>query len=226
MSPFGLGTDIGGSIRMPAFYCGIYGHKPTVGMVNMCGCTFRTGKELSTMVVSGPMCRHAGDLQPLMRILCGEQNASKLRLDEPLPDRAEVAARLKFYYVRDSGERCCSQVSGEMQSTMTKALAHMEALTGRRPIEVRLPGTEHSSRMWRYWMTEEPSDFKELLGNGRRLNVFVELAKKVLGYGEFTLAAIYSLINALLPAENEAKVKEWTRQCDEELTVSLLTTFE
>jgi Asp-tRNA(Asn)/Glu-tRNA(Gln) amidotransferase A subunit family amidase len=30
----GIGTDIGGSIRMPAFYCGIFGHKPTTGTVN------------------------------------------------------------------------------------------------------------------------------------------------------------------------------------------------
>jgi Asp-tRNA(Asn)/Glu-tRNA(Gln) amidotransferase A subunit family amidase len=27
----GIGTDIGGSIRGPAFYCGIFGHKPTTG---------------------------------------------------------------------------------------------------------------------------------------------------------------------------------------------------
>lgn len=67
-SPFGLGTDIGGSIRMPAFYCGIYGHKPTVGMINTRGCTFRTGKEASTMVVPGPMCRSAKDLLPLFKV--------------------------------------------------------------------------------------------------------------------------------------------------------------
>lgn len=67
-SVFGLGTDIGGSIRMPAFYCGIYGHKPTVGTVNTKGCTFRTGKEPSTMVVAGPMCRYARDLLPLFKV--------------------------------------------------------------------------------------------------------------------------------------------------------------
>lgn len=65
---FGLGTDIGGSIRMPAFYCGIFGHKPSVGIINTRGCTFRTGKEQSTMVVAGPMTRKAGDLLPLMKV--------------------------------------------------------------------------------------------------------------------------------------------------------------
>lgn len=68
MSAFGLGTDIGGSIRMPAFYCGIFGHKPTVGIVNTRGCTMRTGKEMSTMVVAGPMTRHAADLMPMLKV--------------------------------------------------------------------------------------------------------------------------------------------------------------
>lgn len=62
------GTDIGGSIRMPAFYCGIFGHKPTVGLINTRGCTFRTGKEPSTMVVAGPMARYATDLLPLFKV--------------------------------------------------------------------------------------------------------------------------------------------------------------
>lgn len=53
---------------MPAFYCGIFGHKPTVGAINTRGCTFRTGKEQSTMVVAGPMTRSAKDLLPLFKV--------------------------------------------------------------------------------------------------------------------------------------------------------------
>jgi fatty acid amide hydrolase 2 len=32
-SPFGVGSDIGGSIRVPAFFCGVFGHKPSPGLV-------------------------------------------------------------------------------------------------------------------------------------------------------------------------------------------------
>lgn len=54
---------------MPAFYCGVFGHKPTVGLVNTRGITHRTGKEPSTMVVAGPMARYARDLKPLMKVM-------------------------------------------------------------------------------------------------------------------------------------------------------------
>ena len=33
-SVFGIGSDVGGSIRMPAFFCGIFGHKPSTGIVS------------------------------------------------------------------------------------------------------------------------------------------------------------------------------------------------
>lgn len=114
-SVIGLGTDIGGSIRMPAFYCGIFGHKPTTGSINMRGCTFRTGKEQSTMVAAGPMTKHARDLLPLMKVLIEPRQRNVLKLDEPVNVR-----KLKYYYIRDSGNIKCTPVTGEMQAAMTK----------------------------------------------------------------------------------------------------------
>lgn len=100
-----------------------------------------------------------------------------------------------------------------------RVVDHFGELCSEMPQKVRLANTEYTSRMWRYWMTQEPANFNNLLGNGKRLNVFVEVAKKLVGTSQFTLAAIYSLIDAILPQEKEAKVKEYTRKCDEELTV-------
>lgn len=91
--------------------------------------------------------------------------------------------------------------------------------TGTKPEEIKLPGTEKATKLWRYWMTQEPADFNAMLGNGKRLNPFVELAKKLAFRSEFTMAAIFSLIDEILPKENADKIKEITRQCDAELTV-------
>lgn len=68
-------------------------------------------------------------------------------------------------------------------------------------------------------MTQEPADFNLLLGNGTRLNPFIELAKKLTFTSNLTMASIYSLIDETLPKEKADKIKEITRKCDEELTV-------
>lgn len=73
--------------------------------------------------------------------------------------------------------------------------------------------------MFRYWLTQESDDFNLLVGNGKRLNPFVELAKKLAGLSEYTMGALFSLIDKTLPKENADKIKEITRKCDEELTV-------
>lgn len=102
---------------------------------------------------------------------------------------------------------------------MTKVVKHFESIAETKPIEIKLHGTDQATKLWRYWMTQEPADFNNLLGNGKRLNPFVELAKKLTFRSDFTMGAIYSLIDDVLPKENADKMKEITRKCDEELTV-------
>lgn len=127
--------------------------------------------------------------------------------------------KLKYYYIRESGEHKCTPVAKELQANMTKVIKHFESIAETKPIEIKLHGTEQATRLWRYWMTQEPASFSNLLGNGKRLNPFVELAKKLTFTSDFTMGAIYSLIDDVLPKENADKMKEITRKCDEELTV-------
>ena len=63
MSPLGLGSDLSGSIRIPANFCGIFGLKPTPGVVSSLGHIPQTGGALSTGAVLGPMARCARDLR-------------------------------------------------------------------------------------------------------------------------------------------------------------------
>lgn len=67
MAPFGVGTDIGGSIRVPAAFTGIFGLKPTVDRWSMQGCRGSlVGQELIRSQC-GPLARSARDLTTIMR---------------------------------------------------------------------------------------------------------------------------------------------------------------
>lgn len=212
-SAFGIGTDIGGSIRMPAFYCGIYGHKPTSGVVNMRGCSLRTGRETSTMVVAGPMTRYASDMRPIMKVLVGPKGSAALKLDE----KTDVK-KLRYFYIDCSRDIRCSPVHPLLKRAMGRVVDYFQEIAPSGVKKVTLTGTDQSSKMWRYWMTQEPASFSNLLGNGKQLSPLVELAKKLAGNSEYTLASIYSLIDSILPPESADKIKEITRKCDQELT--------
>ncbi|XP_011203026.2 fatty-acid amide hydrolase 2 [Bactrocera dorsalis] len=209
---FGLGTDIGGSIRIPAFNCGIFGHKPTKGVVNMRGCTFRSGDEESTMVAAGPMARYADDLLELMKVLTGQKMLKELQLEETINLKS-----LQYFYVPCNNMIQCNPIGKDEQNLMMKVCEHFTNLTGSDVNLATLPHLDMTGKMWRYWMTQEPANFNKLLGNGETLNPFIELFKKLFGRSDFTMAAIYSLIDALLPPENEHKIREATRMCKEAL---------
>jgi amidase len=69
------GSDIGGSLRTPAAYCGVFGHKPTVGIVPPRGQTFPGAPALPSagdgLSVVGPMARSADDIALALEVLAG-----------------------------------------------------------------------------------------------------------------------------------------------------------
>jgi amidase len=70
-SPFGLGADMAGSIRLPSHFCGIAGIKPTTDRVPRTGHFPRFGGALSALYQIGPMARFVEDLGLTLRIIAG-----------------------------------------------------------------------------------------------------------------------------------------------------------
>ncbi|MCO5968234.1 amidase [Actinoallomurus soli] len=69
-----IGSDIGGSLRTPAHFCGVYAHKPTLGLVANRGMVPPTGRALPVdldLAVVGPMARSARDLTVLLDVMAG-----------------------------------------------------------------------------------------------------------------------------------------------------------
>ncbi len=70
--PLEFGSDIGGSIRIPAGFCGVYGHKPSYGAVPLRGHTPPGAEGVDVPVaVIGPMARTVADLELAMGVLAG-----------------------------------------------------------------------------------------------------------------------------------------------------------
>jgi len=80
------GTDLGGSLRIPASFCGVCGIRPSVGLVP----TAPTGWAWDTLQVSGPMARTPGDVALMLQAMAGP--SPEAPLGQPIAGRDFAAA--------------------------------------------------------------------------------------------------------------------------------------
>ena len=88
MSPLGIGSDVGGSIREPANYCGIVGLKATHGRIPLTG---HWPDTLLRFMHVGPIVRSVSDAALALSIMAGPDGADHYALPVPLPDVSELA---------------------------------------------------------------------------------------------------------------------------------------
>src|SRR5215472_3165647 len=97
-----IGSDIGGSIRNPAHYCGVFGHKPTYGIAPPRGQALRGTVAASDISVIGPLARSAEDLAFALDIIAGPDpiEAAGWRLDLAAP-RGKALADFRIAVMLD-----------------------------------------------------------------------------------------------------------------------------
>jgi amidase len=147
LSPAGLGSDLMGSIRVPAHFCGIYGLKPTTMRVPCDGHTPRVTGPLSLGAVIGPLARSVEDLSLFLRVLDGTIASG----DNPSPSKRakddEQAIELSGVRVAWYAFDDVSPVNEETKAAV-QAAARALADAGLVVEERRPPGVERGPELW------------------------------------------------------------------------------
>ena len=221
-APFGLASDVGGSIRMPAFFNGVFGHKPTGGLISNWG-QYPSGiNETGRYLTSGPICRQAEDLWPLVKILAGPDGKDPHVIPFKLGDPAAVKiGTLRVFDVPDNGWLKIHPDLRRAQRRAARALADGGATVETR----RFDGFKKSFDIWSAMMhlSGGPS-FKELLGEGEPINAPRQLLKAMAGKSPHTLPAVglglLESVQGLRPEHSMASLRrglDLKRQLVEEL---------
>jgi amidase len=136
-TPLELGSDIGGSIRLPAHMSGVMGHKPSFGIIPAHGQIPGLPGTLTQadLAVAGPMARSTADLVTALEVLVGPDrwNAPAWRLELPPPRSANLAGYRIGAWLNDT--RC--PVEGEVGDLLQAAAAALAAEGARVDPEVR-----------------------------------------------------------------------------------------
>lgn len=139
MSPGGVGTDLAGSIRIPAHFCGIAGLKPGVGRIPGEGQFPPSIGPYALGAVIGPMARTVDDLKLLFSVLSASPK-SELSPDESL--KSLHGARVAWYVDDET-----SPVTRETADAVER-VARVLAGVGLNVEQRRPPGVERGNELW------------------------------------------------------------------------------
>jgi amidase len=140
-SPFGLGSDAAGSVRLPAHFCGIAGIKPTSGRLPRTGHVPPAGGWIESLWQIGPMARHVEDLCTLMPLLARPDGLDQTVIGMPNGHPTDVRiGDLRIAFFTDNG---IVPADPETITVVERAAAAL-ATEVRTMVERRPPGIEES----------------------------------------------------------------------------------
>ena len=163
-----LGSDTGGSVRLPAACCGIVGLKPSEGLISRHGIM-----ELShTMDTVGPLCRTVRDAARMTRVMAGHDPRDPASRRRPVPDyEAGLGQGIDGIRVGVAANWFHDLVTHEVHTLMEDSLAVLRA-AGAETVEVSVPDmqrltdlsnvvlTSEAAALHEPWLTGRPHDYQ------------------------------------------------------------------
>lgn len=202
-SPFGLGSDIGGSIRMPAAFCGVFGHKPTRRRIPLTGHFPFSLQDMETLTggmypstCSGFLARRARDLAPLLSVLEGPDGVD-LEIAPPKERRAEpfdLAGR-RIFVCEDPVFHLAKRADDETRGAVRRSARLLEQY-GAELVEFDPHFFVRAAELWFAAVRSHQSKaFSELLSPDDPISFSREILGVFRGKGRYTVP---SLATALL----------------------------
>ncbi len=148
-----LGTDTGGSIRLPAGYCGVVGMKPTYGRVSRYGVI----AYASSLDQVGPFARDVGDCALLLGVLAGHDVRDSTSVDRAVPDyTAALAGGASGLRIAIPREYFVEGMQPEVERAVRVAVDTLSGL-GAAVTSVSLPHSEYAVSAYYVIATAEAS---------------------------------------------------------------------
>lgn len=148
-----LGTDTGGSVRLPASFCGIVGLKPSYGRISRYGLV-AYGSSLDQI---GPMTRDVRDTALLLQVMAGHDPLDSTSLPTPVPDySAALTGDVAGLRIGLPKEYFIAGIQPEVENAVRGAVAQLERM-GATIVPVSLPNTDKALPVYYLVATAEAS---------------------------------------------------------------------
>lgn len=135
-----LGSDTGGSIRMPASYCGVVGLKPTYGSVSRYGLV----AFASSLDQIGPLARNVTDTAMLYSVICGHDNMDSTSAEREYPNfTANLNSDVKGLKIGIPAEYFGEGVDDSVKEAVMNTVRELEK-QGAEIVEISLPSTKYA----------------------------------------------------------------------------------
>lgn len=201
LAPWGVGTDTGGSVRIPASWCGITSLKTTIGRIS----THGVHPLAETLDTPGPMCRDAEDCALLFKVLQGPDPLDPRSLRHPPDDPFATLKRGVMGLVVGTLQPAEREiVDPEVLAAYDEGVRTLEKL-GAQIVEVRLPCTltEMANRVGMLLSIEGYSHMGSLIDDAR-VPLDDDVRRRIATYRDMSAAQYLQLLR-----EHESLKRQW-----------------